>query len=61
MASERRQFRGHGDGTITERKDGRWEIRVTDPVTGKRRSAYAKTEAAARRKLREMLTRKETG
>lgn len=59
--SDRRQVRGPGDGTISQRKDGRWEIRITDPVTGKRRSAYAKTEAAARRKLREMVTRKETG
>lgn len=61
MRKNRRQFRGRGDGTISPRKDGRWEIRVTDPVTGKRRSAYAKTEAAARRKLREMVTRKEMG
>ena len=56
-----RQSRGPGDGTISQRKDGRWEIRITDPVTGKRRSAYAKTEAAARKKLREMVVRKETG
>lgn len=56
-----RQSRGPGDGTISLRKDGRWEIRVTDPVTGKRRSSYAKTEADARKKLREMVTRKETG
>ena len=53
--------RGPGDGTIGLRKDGRWETRVIDPVTGKRRSAYAKTEAEARKKLREMVTRKETG
>lgn len=59
--SDRRQIRGPGDGTISPRKDGRWEVRITDPVTGKRRSAYAKTEAAARRKLREMITRRETG
>ena len=61
MQKESRQVRGPGDGTISQRKDGRWEIRITDPVTGKRRSAYAKSEAAARRKLREMVTRKETG
>ncbi len=61
MQRDSRQVRGPGDGTISQRKDGRWEIRITDPVTGKRRSAYAKTEAAARRRLREMVTRKETG
>lgn len=61
MGSDGRQVRGPGDGTISQRKDGRWEIRITDPVTGKRRSAYAKTEAAARKKLRQMVTRKETG
>ena len=59
--SKSRQVRGPGDGTISQRKDGRWEIRITDPVTGTRRSAYAKTEADARRKLRQMVTRKETG
>ncbi len=61
MTARGRQVRGPGDGTISRRKDGRWEIRMTDPVTGKRRSAYAKTEAAARKQLREMVTRKETG
>lgn len=61
MGKEGRQSRGPGDGTISQRKDGRWEIRITDPVTGKRRSAYAKTEAAARKKLRQMVVRKETG
>lgn len=57
----RRQNRGRGDGSITLRKDGRYEIRLKDPQTGKRRSAYASTEAAARRKLREMVTRAVTG
>lgn len=61
MNVDRRQVRGRGDGTYSLRKDGRWEIRVVDPVTGKRRSAYAKSEAEARKKLREMVTRKETG
>lgn len=61
MPGHGRQVRGPGDGTYSLRKDGRWEVRVFDPITGKRRSAYAKTEAAARKKLREMVTRKESG
>lgn len=61
MNAHGRQARGRGDGTISERKDGRFEIRIKDPITGRRRSAYAKTLAEARRKLREMMRRKETG
>lgn len=61
MPETGRQVRGPGDGTYSLRKAGRWEVRVIDPITGKRRSAYVKTEAAARKKLREMVTRKETG
>jgi integrase len=59
--TEKRQVRGWNDGTISRRKDGRWEIRIQDPVTGKRRSAYAKSETEARRKLREMITKAEQG
>lgn len=52
---------GNGAGSITARTDGRWEVRVTDPATGKRVSRYAKTEAAANRLLRSMLGRADTG
>jgi integrase len=40
--------RGHNEGTISKRKDGRWQARVTLP-DGTRRAFYAKTrtEAAA--------------
>jgi len=40
--------RGHNEGTISQRKDGRWQARVTLP-DGTRRAFYAKTriEAAA--------------
>ncbi|MBR1389859.1 MAG: hypothetical protein IJ567_00150 [Lachnospiraceae bacterium] len=45
---------------IRYRKDGRWEARyrVTDPVTGKRksRSLYAKTYAAAKQKRLDELS-----
>ncbi len=56
-----RQVRGAGEGTQGLRKDGRWEAKVTDPITGVRRSAYAKTEAEARRLRLEMVTRREMG
>lgn len=51
---------GRRDLLTAQGRDAR-EVRVFDPITGKRRSAYAKTEAAARKKLREMVTRKESG
>lgn len=56
-----RQVRGAGEGTQGLRKDGRWEAKVTDPITGVRRSAYAKTEAEVRRLRLEMVTRREMG
>jgi integrase len=34
--------RGHNEGTITKRKDGRWEARLSLP-DGKRKSFYGKT------------------
>lgn len=46
--------RGHGEGTIYRRKDGRWVASVTLP-TGYRRSRYAKTRAVAKAVLEEML------
>ncbi len=61
MSSTSRQVRGRREGTIIRRRDGRWEIRVQDPLTGQRRSRYAKSEAAARKVLREMNARAERG
>lgn len=51
-------MRGHNEGSIKERKDGRFEIRVTagyDFKTGrsKRISYYANTKAEAVKKLHE--------
>lgn len=45
----RHKKRGNGEGSVRLRKDGRYEVTVTDPATGKRRSAYAKTRAEAER------------
>ena len=46
-------------GSITERSDGRWMVRVTDPTSGKRRTAYASTHAEAVWKRRSMLAKAE--
>jgi integrase len=56
--------RANGEGSITRRKDGRWQISVIDPLTGKRRTTYAgkdASEKAARDALRAMLSRVDTG
>jgi integrase len=47
----KRRHRGHGEGTITKRKDGRWEARVSLPPAD-RRTIYGKT----RREVQEKLT-----
>lgn len=50
--------RGHGEGSITERADGRWMVRVDlgRGVDGKRRrkTAYAETQADAVEQLRRL-------
>ena len=53
--------RSNGEGSITQRADGRFMVRVTDPASGKRRAAYFPTEAEALRALRRMATRAEEG
>ena len=47
MAKSRR---GNGEGTITQRKDGRWAAGVSLP-NGKRKFAYGRTREGAGRKL----------
>jgi integrase len=44
--------RGNSEGTITRRKDGRWEARISLP-DGKRKSFYGKTRQEVARKLSE--------
>ena len=44
--------RSNGDGSITQRTDGRWQVALMQG--GVRKTVYAKTEREARRKLREM-------
>ena len=45
--------RANGEGTIRQRKDGRWEGLYT--VNYKRKSVYGKTQAEVRKKLNEIL------
>ena len=47
--------RAHGEGTISKRKDGRWEGRVSvgynETGTPKRRAIYGRTQAEVKKKL----------
>jgi integrase len=55
--------RGKGEGSITQRRDGRWEARLTLPQGGRRqrRAFYGKTRAEAARKLRDALRKQDEG
>jgi len=55
--------RGNGEGTITRRKDGRWEARYTaDTGTGpKRKVLYGKTRAEAAEKLTKAMADRDGG
>lgn len=58
--------RGHGEGTISKRKDGRWEGKISighDPVTGKlkRVTFYGKTRQEVAEKLNKALHEYKTG
>src|SRR5215208_7421303 len=50
--------RGNGEGTITRRKDGRWEARYYVPTVNgtKRKTIYGKTQAEVRDKLTKALS-----
>ena len=47
----KREKRDNGDGYITLRKDGRWHIKIQ--IDGVLKQMYAKTEAEAKRKLKD--------
>jgi len=57
--------RSNGEGSLYQRKDGRWcaSVRFVDPVTGERvrRVFYGATKTAARQKMREARKRIEAG
>jgi integrase len=50
--------RGNGEGTITRRKDGRWEARYYVPTVNgmKRKTIYRKTQAEVRDRLTKALS-----
>ena len=55
-----------GNGTIRQRKDGRWEARITlghDPATGKQvqKSIYGKTQTEVSKKLRQLCKEVDDG
>jgi integrase len=52
----------NGEGSVYQRKDGRWVAAAYVPVVGggvRRRAVYAKSRVEARRKLRELVDRAE--
>jgi integrase len=56
--------RGHGEGSIYQRSDGRWTGSATlgyGPSGRRRKVAYGRTQAEVRDKLRALLTQIETG
>jgi integrase len=55
-----RYKRGNSEGSITRRKDGLWEARIT-LEGGKRKSFYAKTRQQAARRLAEALRDRDSG
>lgn len=52
--------RGNGEGSVFQRRDGRWCAQVTLP-NGRRKTAVAKTRAEAKRRLAELVTALEQG
>jgi integrase len=50
--------RGNGEGSITRRKDGRWEARYYVPTVNgtKRKTLYGRTQAGVRVKLTKALS-----
>ena len=55
--------RGNGEGTITRRKDGRWEARYTaqTPNGPKRRVLYGKTRSEVAKKLTKAMSDRDGG
>ncbi len=53
--------RANGEGSVYQRKDGRWVASALDPQTGKRRSFYKGSREQAEKALAAMLTRRESG
>src|SRR5262245_25870256 len=57
MAGKRRS---NGEGTLYQRKDGRWEASYR-AVDGKKKSLYAATQEEARRRLAQAISERDRG
>lgn len=53
--------RGHGEGSIYQRKDGRWVAVITIDETGKRKSYYGDTRQEVQEKLKAALADQQRG
>ena len=53
-------MRGHGEGSITQRKDGRWQAQISIGG-GERKTYYGKTKAEVREKLRVAINEQKAG
>jgi len=53
--------RANGEGTIFQRKDGRWVSQYTDIATGKQKSIHGKTQQEVKYKLKNALNDMENG
>ncbi len=57
-------MRGHGEGSITQRKDGRWQAQISfkdDKGKAKRKTFYGKTKKEVQEKLRLAINEQKQG
>lgn len=60
MTEKKQKRRGHGEGTIYQRKDGRWSADIS-LENGKRRTLYGKTRKEVADKLNTALQEQKQG
>jgi integrase len=53
-------MRGHGEGSINHRKDGRWQAQISLD-SGKRKTLYGKTRKEVQEKLRQAINEQKQG
>ena len=58
---KKQKSRSYGEGSIYQRKDGRWVAKYRDEAMSKPRYLYGKTEAEVKRRLRELKRDAERG
>lgn len=61
MSDRKPKQRGHNEGSIYQRKDGRWVAAVTDQQTGKRKSLYGATRREVAERLKVALRDQQQG